>query len=441
MPFSSRHEPQDPKVAHTTAHKPARMVRLWPLGVALGLGALVLWFSPSSSDKQEKPLSALARLGQDIFHDTSLSASGQQSCATCHRSEFGHASANGLEKGGATMQSLGTRNVPSIRYLQHRSELVFDQEGKASGGFFWDGRAATLQAQAAEPLLNPLEMANRNPQEVVARLARTPYAKQFTALNGEAIWQQPEQALAAMGQALAAYQREDPDLQRFDSLFDRVMQGRARFNAAQERGWAVFKDEQKGNCAACHSIEPAADGTPPLFTDHSYDNLGVPRRPDLPAAKTAADHDLGLCQNKQLATRAGIGDLCGAFKVPSLRNVAVRQAFFHNASLRDLREVLSFYATRDTHATHWYGQQQVFNDVPAKYRRNVNRSEVPYDQKAGEQPRLNEQDIDDLLAFLQTLTDADLKNPAAKPRGAIAAPGAAVRADRLAANPRAANTP
>jgi hypothetical protein len=83
----------------------------------------------------------------------------------------------------------------------------------------------------------------------------------------------------------------------------------------------------------------------------------------------------------------------------------------------------------------------VFNDVPAKYRRNVNRSEVPYDQKAGEQPRLSEQDIDDLLAFLQALTDADLKNPAVTPRGAVAAASGVVRSDRLAANPRAAQHP
>ena len=413
------------------------MTRLWPLGLALGLGAVALWLLPAPADE---PLSPLAALGRQIFHDPSLSASGQQSCASCHRAEFGHASAHGIENGGPQMQSVGLRNVPSIRYLQTRHALGFDKEGKASGGFFWDGRAGSLETQAAEPLLNPLEMANRDADEVVKKLSQATYAKQFAALNGQNIWQHPGQAFAAMTQALAAYQREDPDLQRFDSRFDRVMQGRATFSAAEERGWALFKDTEKGNCAACHTAEPAADGSPPLFTDHSYDNLGVPRHPHLPTAVRDADFDLGLCRNTQLASRPGIGDMCGAFKVPSLRNVAVRQAFFHNASMTDLREVLAFYATRDTDPARWYGKGPAFNDVPTKHQRNVNRSEVPYGQKPGEQPRLNEQEIDDLLAFLRTLTDADLAGSVAKPRGAAAAPAVAARAGQPVANPKAANS-
>ena len=415
-----------------------RMTRLWPLGLALGLGALALWLLPAPA---EEPLSPLAALGRQMFHDPSLSASGQQSCASCHRADFGHASANGIEKGGTHMQTMGQRNVPSIRYLHNRKGLQFDSEGKASGGFFWDGHAASLETQAAEPFLNPLEMANRDVDEVVKKLSHAPYAKQFAALNGQNIWQHPDQAFAAMAQALAAYQREDPDLQRFDSRFDRVMQGRAHFSAAEERGWALFKDTEKGNCAACHSAEPAADGTPPLFTDHSYDNLGVPRHPYLPTAAREADFDLGLCRNTHLTSRPGKDQLCGAFKVPSLRNVAVRQAFFHNASMTDLREVLAFYATRDTDPARWYGKGPAFNDIPPKYRRNVNRSEVPYGQKPGEPPRLNEQEIDDLLAFLHTLTDADLARQVASPRAESVAPAAAVRADQPAANPRAANSP
>ncbi len=412
------------------------MISLWPLAVALGLGALALWQLPTPADE---PLSPLAALGREIFHDPSLSASGQQSCASCHRTEFGHASAQGIEKGGPQMHATGQRNVPSIRYLHTRHAMRFDKEGKASGGFFWDGRASSLQTQAAEPLLNPLEMANKDADEVVKKLSQAAYAKQFAALNGQAIWQHPGQAFAAMTQALAAYQREDPDLQRFDSRFDRVMQGRATFTPAEERGWALFKDTEKGNCAACHTAEPAADGTRALFTDHSYDNLGVPRHPRLPVATRDSDYDLGLCNSKQLTGESNKAELCGAFKVPSLRNVAARQAFFHNASMTDLREVIAFYATRDTDPQRWYGKSTAFNDIPAKYRRNVNRSEVPYGQKPGEQPRLSEQDIDDLLAFLQTLTDADLAKSVAKPRGESVAPDAAARADRPAASPVASN--
>lgn len=414
------------------------MPRLWPLAVALGLGALVLVVSKTTP---KETLSPQAALGRDIFNDVSLSASGQQSCATCHQSAYGHASARGLEAGGPDMQGMGQRNVPSIRYVGFNSALSFDKEGKASGGFFWDGRANSLQAQAMQPFLNPLEMANPDAATVVQKLSRSTYAARFTALHGSAIWQQPGRAFAAMAEALAAYQKEDPDFHRFDSRFDQVMQGRARFNAAEERGWALFKDEEKGNCAACHTAEPGADGAPPLFTDHSYDNLGVPRHPGLPRRLHASGFDLGLCNNPSLPTHVSAAALCGAFKVPSLRNVAVRQAFFHNAALTDLREVLVFYATRDTDTKRWYGKGPAFNDLPATYQRNVNRSEVPYDRKSGERPRLSEQDIDDVLAFLQTLTDADLADSVAKPRAAVAAASVAVHAGRQAASPRAVSSP
>ena len=403
------------------------MLKLWPMALAMGLGALVLWLNPAP---RHHGLSPLAALGHDIFHDVSLSASGRQSCATCHRAEFGHASARGIETGGPHMQALGQRNVPSLRYVHTRSALTFDKEGKASGGFFWDGRAASLQAQAMQPFLNPLEMANPDAASVVQKLSRSTYAARFTALNGAAIWQQPELAFAAMAEALAAYQKEDPDLHRFDSKFDRVMKGRATFSDAEQRGWSLFKDKEKGNCAACHTAEAGADGSPPLFTDNSYDNLGVPRHPGLGLHQPISGHDLGLCQNRLLPADVRADSLCGAFKVPSLRNVAVRRAFFHNAAITDLREVLSFYATRDTHARLWYGKGPVFNDLPSRYRGNVNRSEAPYDRKPGERPRLSEQDTDDLLAFLQTLTDADLAASVAKPRAAVVVANAAAHADR-----------
>ena len=409
------------------------MIRLWPLGLALGIGALVLVFTKTAP--REPALSPLAALGHEIFHDKSLSVSGQQSCASCHRAEFGHASAHGIEKGGPDMQATGLRNVPSVRYVSTPSALTFDKEGKALGGFFWDGRAASLQAQAMQPFLNPSEMANPDAAAVVQKLSRSTYAARFSELNGSSIWQDPGRALTAMAEALAAYQREDRDLHRFDSRFDQVMQGRAIFNAAEKRGWALFKDQDKGNCAACHTAETGADGSPPLFTDNSYDNLGVPRHPGLRRPQQALDHDLGLCKNSSLPKNVSTAALCGAFKVPSLRNVAVRQAFFHNAAMTDLREVIAFYATRDTDPKRWYGKGPVFNDLPVKYRGNVNRSEVPYGQKPGDQPRLSEQDIDDLLAFLQTLTDADLADSVAKRQSATAAAIAEVRADRTAANP------
>jgi cytochrome c peroxidase len=381
-------------------------------------------------------LSAKARLGEQVFHDTTLSASGQQSCASCHLKEFGHASARGLEIGGSQMQFSGDRNTPSLRYLWRNTGLQFDEEGKASGGFFWDGRSDSLNAQAAEPFLNPAEMANADKASVVAKLSRTAYAAEFERVFGKDIWQQTDKAFAGMTQALASYQTEVTDFHPFDSVFDRVSQGQASFSATQARGWELFKDPEKGNCAACHTAEADKDGTPALFTDNSYDNLGVPVSSKMLKHQAL---DKGVCTHPLVRARSDAQSLCGAFKVPGLRNVAVRRAFFHNAAMTDLREVIAFYATRDTDPKRWYGTSKPLGGVPPSLRANVNRDEVPYGQKLGEQARLSEQDIDDLLAFLHTLTDADLQAITASPRAAIAAPSVAAHADRRAANPVALN--
>jgi cytochrome c peroxidase len=396
-----------------------RRIQWWPMGIAcMVLGGVLWWKHPQSPQ-----LSAPAQLGKLIFHDVGLSASGQQSCATCHVASLGHASSRGLEAGGAAFEHTGTRNVPSLRYLKYNHALQWDEEGKASGGFFWDGRADSLQAQAGEPFLNPHEMANTSRAEVVQRLQASAYAGRFSKVFGNDIWRNPDQAFDAMTSALASYQTQDPVFQRFDSLFDRVKQGQAQFSAEQERGWRLFQDEEKGNCAACHTAQAATDGTPALFTDFSYDNLGVPRHTAILANAKAENFDLGMCKPKQ--------NVCGAFKVPSLRNVAVRRAFFHNARFDNLHDALAFYASRDTDSAKWYGKVSAkFNDVPKAHQRFVNTSEVPYGGKLGQAPKLSAQDIDDLQAFLHTLTDADLQTSDAAPRGATALPPAVVHAGR-----------
>jgi cytochrome c peroxidase len=169
-----------------------------------------------------------------------------------------------------------------------------------------------------------------------------------------------------------------------------------------------------------------------MFTDNSYDNLGVPASAKMRKSPTL---DKGVCTHPLVSARADANSWCGAFKVPGLRNVAVRQAFFHNASITDLREVIAFYATRDTDPKRWYSTSKPLGGVHPSLRANVNRDEAPYGQKPGDQPRLSEQDTDDLLAFLHTLTDADLAESVAKRPGATAAANAEVRADRRVASP------
>ncbi|MGN5507475.1 hypothetical protein ACLJCO_09730, partial [Campylobacter coli] len=108
----------------------------------------------------------------------------------------------------------------------------------------------------------------------------------------------------------------------------------------------------------------------------------------------------------ELASRT---ELCGAFKVPTLRNVATRKAFFHNGRFKTLREALRFYVTRDTQPELWYpvvnGVVDKFNDLPPAYRANVNTTEVPYNRKPGDAPALSDAEIDDVIAFLGTLND------------------------------------
>jgi cytochrome c peroxidase len=146
-----------------------------------------------------------------------------------------------------------------------------------------------------------------------------------------------------------------------------------------------------------------------LFTDFSYDNLGVPRNPELAQNADPSFFDLGLCARPDgsLAART---DLCGAFKVPSLRNVGLRQVFFHNGRFKSLKTALTFYVQRDTSPELWYprdtnGSVMKFDDLPTQYHANVNTTEAPYNRQPGEAPALSDSEIDDVVVFLNTLSD------------------------------------
>ena len=355
-------------------------------------------------------LSPVAALGERLFRDESLSASGRLSCQTCHQPEFAHAAPPGdlVSKGGPEMGVPGIRNSPSIRYASFTPPFGYDEEGTARGGLFRDGRVPTLAEQAKQPFLDAREMANEAPADVIARLARSPNAARFREVFGARSLDDPAAAYARLAAAIAQYQVENPDFHRFDSKFDAFLAGRAALSPAEERGLALFEDPDKGNCAACHPSRPAPDGSPPLFTDFSYDNVGLPRNARIPANADPAFFDLGLCgpERKDLAARR---DLCGAFKVPTLRNVARTAPYFHNGAFDSLREAVDFYARRDTDPGAWYPKAAAgvrkFDDLPAALAGTVNTSEVPYDRKAGGRPALTPAEIDDVVAFLATLDD------------------------------------
>lgn len=356
-------------------------------------------------------MSAAARLGEKIFKDPSLSASGKMSCASCHDPSAAHAQTNNLavQLGGPNLDQQGLRAVPSLRYLHLTPAFGKNAEGDFVGGFTHDGRADTLAKQAEAPLLAANEMANTDRADVVAKLQRAAYATEFKAVFGNQIFSQTDAAFERILFSLQQYQKEDPDFHPYDSKFDYFMAGKAKFSDAELRGLVLFNNPQKGNCAACHVSARGSDGSLPVFTDYTYDNLGVPRNLKLAANADANFYDLGLCgPNRQdLAANAA---LCGKFKVPTLRNVATRKVFFHNGVITSLRDAVNFYVTRDTNPENWFplmadGSVIKFNDVPALYAANVNTSEVPYNRKRGMAPALSPQEVDDVLAFLATLND------------------------------------
>jgi len=364
-----------------------------------------------SAAPQATTLSSQAELGELIFNDRSLSASGQQACASCHVEDRVHAPDNGLaaQLGGPNGDLQGNRNAPSARYLAFNTAFFFDGEGTPTGGFFWDGRAASLMDQAREPFLNPVEMANTSKADVIDKLSRAPYAAQFRLVFGDDIFGRVDEAYDRMVFAVQRYQLEDVEFRPFSSKYDEFLRGNVQLTAQEQRGLALFNSPAKGNCAACHPSAKSADGSHPLFTDFTYDNLGVPRNPELLQNADPSFFDLGLCARPDgsLAARA---DLCGAFKVPSLRNVAMRGAYFHNGHFKSLKTALTFYVQRDTNPELWYprdgnGDVVKFNDLPPQYRANVNITEAPYNRQPGDAPALSDSEIDDVIVFLNTLTD------------------------------------
>jgi cytochrome c peroxidase len=365
-------------------------------------------------------LSPQAQLGKQIFFDASLSASGKMSCASCHSPEHAYGPPNGLavQLGGADMRHPGTRSVPSLRYLSFTplfsrhfyTPASEDTEDEGpTGGFMRDGAAASLHDQASMPMLNPNEMANRSAADVVAKLQHSAYADTFKKVFGAQVFSQTDKAFAHIGEALEAFQTEDVSFHPYTSKFDAAMSGNADFTAQELRGYALFNNPDKGNCAKCHLDMPGPGGRPAQFADFSYIALGVPRNPEIPANRDPKYFDMGLCGPYRLDLKMETG-FCGMFKSPTLRNVATRSVFFHNGRFHNLEDVMRFYVERDTNPGKWYPKQadgkiDKFNDLPPRYRENVDLADAPMDRKLGGKPALNESEIRDVIAFLKTLSD------------------------------------
>jgi len=344
-------------------------------------------------------LDAKASLGKLLFFDKTLSTPPGQACASCHAPEVAFADPDTElpVSRGAIPGRFGSRNDMTVTYSAFVPPLRRDPEEEIwVGGLFWDGRVNSLTEQAQGPPLNPLEMANPHTAAIADKLRALPYAEMFTAVYGEEALGDPQRAFANMADAIAAYE-QTAELSPFTSKYDYWLRGEAKLSEQERLGLALFEAEDKGNCAACHPSRPAADGTPPLFTDFTYDNLGVPRNPENPFYKLPP----GLNPDGFAFVDLGLGDTVkdvaenGKFRVPTLRNVGLTPPYMHNGVFKTLYTTVAFYNTRDV--AHW---------PEPEYAPTINRDELG---NLG----LSNQEVDDLVAFLKTLTDG--WQPAADP--------------------------
>ena len=362
----------------------------------------------------------MTELGRVMFSDPALSASGRMSCASCHDPlhAFGPPDGRAVQLGGPDLRQPGHRAVPSLMYLQadpQFTEHYFESDDEAdesidngpTGGLTWDGRVDRGADQARIPLLSPFEMANASPSKVVATVRRAPYADAFRAAFGADVFDDPDRGFAAVLKSFEVYE-QDPAFYPYSSKYDAYLAGTALLTQQESRGLKLFEDPAKGNCAQCHISERARDGTPPQFTDYGLIAVGAPRNPAIPANADPGWFDLGLCGPDRTDLRDR-NEYCGLFMTPTLRNIATRKVFFHNGVFHSLREVLDFYAERDTAPEKFYphnaeGDPRKYDDLPAAYAGNVN-TDPPFDRHPGQPPALTAAEIDDIIAFLNMLTD------------------------------------
>lgn len=379
------------------------------MGLVVGFADAAVPVLPGSNH-----LSLKAQLGQQLFFDEGLSTPPGQSCASCHNPKVHFVDPNsGVPTSAGVVPTLkGSRNTPTVAYASHTPNFYYDREdGLYKGGLFMDGRAPSLANQAKKPFLNPIEMANPDAFTVVEKVRASRYAKLFNRVYGARAFDNAPKAFGQIAEALATFE-QSAVFNRFNSKYDYFLAGKAKFTDQEKRGRKLFEDSGKGNCAACHPSRPAPDGTPPLFTDFSYDNLGVPRNPENPFYRLGAEFNpLGWgFIDKGLGGFLGERAEEGKFKVPSLRNIAKTGPYMHNGYFKSLRGVVAFYARRDIWPvcqTAFVADTQALKSgcwpVP-EVRQNVNVAEL------GEL-NLSDAEMDDIVAFLQTLTDGYQPNP------------------------------
>ncbi|HTL86247.1 MAG TPA: cytochrome c peroxidase [Acidimicrobiia bacterium] len=327
--------------------------------------------------KKSAPLTK-EQLGEKLFNDTNLSEPAGQACADCHVAHTAFADPeDDRTSAGAIKDRFGTRNAQPIRYAAY-VPAPHRVDGAMVGGLFWDGRAASLEDQASGPMLNPLEMNNPSKAVVVEKVKKR-YGDAFRKLYGKDALSDVDQGFAHVMEAIAAFERT-AQFAPFSSKYDRVLAGKDQLDESEARGLALFNK----SCTSCHTN----DGDKPLFTNFHYVNLGVPRFNDNPfyLLPPELNPDGAGFIDRGLGKVSGDPREDGMFRVPTLRNVARTTPYGHNGYYRRLDEMIAFHA------------QAVASPEIAQ----------TVDRKPLAQFQPSTQDMQDLVAFLKTLTDADV---------------------------------
>lgn len=383
--------------------------------------ALVIVLSQVKSDDTE--LTLMEQLGKNLFFDK-ISSPDSMSCADCHAPDVGFTgpvagiNKHGAVYRGAVPQRFGNRKPPSAAYATVSPIFHYDDdEDLFIGGNFWDGRATgevlgnPAADQALGPFLNPVEQNNASKMAVLEQVASSKYAGLWEEVWGEPVsYESPEEIdknYDRIGLAIAAYE-DSSEVNQFSSKYDYYLMGEVELT--EQESWGLELFEGKGKCALCHPSQPGAEGELPLFTDFTFDNLGVPKNPDNPfysmdsvylddgtpinpEGSAWIDPGLGGFLSTVPSYQSKAAENWGKHKVPTLRNVDKRpgnnfpKAFMHNGVFKSLKEVVHFYNTRDVET--W---------SPPEVMQNINIDELG---NLG----LTDEEEDAIVAFMKTLTD------------------------------------
>ena len=360
---------------------------------ALGMGSIALGITiliSGCSSGESSTLQDKVQIGKALFNMASLSEPGGQSCASCHQPSiaFVDPRQDSPTSEGAVVGRFGKRQAPTLAYMAFSPKFHFDAtEQDYIGGQFWDGRAADLKDQVHFPILNIAEMNNTTKTAVITKIAASSLANSLKQLYGSTLFDNTDRAFDAIADAIAAFEAS-PQFSPFTSKYDAYLKGSVTLTATEARGLALYKGKAK--CANCHPSDPGADGTPPLFTDFTYDNIGLPQNtqnrflvmPSQINPDGASFVDTGLMQTTKRTEDAG------RMKVPTLRNVAITPPYFHNGVFKTLEQAVQFYNKRDI----------VGAFLPPELPNTMNREELG-------DLKLTDTEVAEIVAFLKTLTD------------------------------------